>query len=106
MRAVLTVLAVVVLTAACADTSESDAIIRRYAHLYADCVNAAVDEALARDQTRDVVERRIEGCDVFYGSISQHNVTMEDSDHNWEVWMEVVGPAEERVKFVPFANPR
>lgn len=102
----LTSLAIVALATGCGP-AESDAIIREHAHMYADCVNSAVDEAIASDQNRLVVENRVMRCGRFFESIHQdHGVTMEDNAHNFEVWIAIVRPAEKRVKAVPLPDPK
>jgi len=98
--------ATVVLIAGCA-SAESDAVVRDHAHKYADCVNRAVDQAIANDQNRLVVENRVvrECYRIFESLPYKHHITMEDNDHNFDIWKEIVRPAEKRVKTVAMPDP-
>jgi len=103
----LAALLALVLAVGCS-TAESDAIIREYANRYADCVNMAVDEAIANAQNRVVVEDRIvRDCyPIADALVYEKHVTMEDNAHNYQVWIEIVRPAEKRVNTVPWPDPK
>ena len=101
------------LAVACTSTAD-DAIVREHAEKYAACVNTAVDEALAGEQNRLVVENRIvRECYPIYISLNRHHgvsmesgLFMDDAGHKNDVWFEIVDPAEQRVKTVPLPDPK